>query len=368
MWQGCDAATWLRLLSRNHYAVEPPYWYIAAIVTGISLAHTFGRIMQEAIYGERIRATRVTHPPLFVVGHWRSGTTWLHELLIRDPRHSYASYYQCFEPHHFLLTEEFFQRWLWFLAPDRRPMDNMAAGWSRPQEDEFALCMLGQPSPYLGVAFPKHGMPFPEYLDLVGLSPQALRSWKRAFFGFVQRLTFRDGRRLVLKSPPHSARIPTLLELFPDARFVHIVRDPQVLFPSTVNLWKSLARAHGLQAPRIPDLEEYVFHTGERLYARLEEGRQQVPTGRFHEMRYEDLVRDPLGEMERLYAALDLGDFALARPGINEELQRTRNYETNRYEVSAEQRAEIAHRWGSIIQRYGYGSPLTGSSVPVAAS
>src|SRR5206468_2792426 len=104
--------------------------------------------------------------------------------------------------------------------------------------------------------------------------------WEEAFVWFVKRLTYRDPRRLVLKSPTHSCRIETLRGLFPDARFVHIVRDPYVVFSSTVNLWKSLYSTHGLQRPTFRGLEEHVFATFSYLYERIEEGRKVVPPGR----------------------------------------------------------------------------------------
>ena len=102
----------------------------------------------------------------------------------------------------------------------------------------------------------------------------------------------------MLKSPPHTARIPTLLELFPDARFVHIVRDPRVVFPSTVNLWMSMARNHGLRRPVWPGLEEKVLREFRVIYDRLEEARPLLKPGRFHELRYEELVLDPGGRTE----------------------------------------------------------------------
>jgi hypothetical protein len=257
-------------------------------------------------------------------------------------------------PNHFLLTEEVGKRWLGFLMPSHRPMDNMAAGWERPQEEEFALCMMGQPSPYLTIAFPNHPPQYPEYLDLQGLSPRALASWKKTFLGFLKQLTFKDPRRLVLKSPPHSCRIPVLLELFPNARFVHIVRDPYVVFPSTVNLWKSLYRKHGLQRPTFAGLEEYVLTTFNRLYQRLEEGRKLVDPSRFHELRYEDLIRDPVGQMRLLYEHLGLGGFEEFRPRLESYLARIAGYETNRYELAPEQRAKISRHWGEVIRKYGY--------------
>jgi hypothetical protein len=356
MWEGCDFFGWLRLLARNRFAVDWRYLYIAVIVTLVSFMHLLLRLVQEAWLGRRIAKTPIREAPLFIIGHWRTGTTLLHELLILDPRHTYPNTYECLEPNHFLLTERFFTRWLRFLMPSRRPMDNMAAGWERPQEDEFALCMMGLPSPYLTIAFPNRPPQYPEYLDLEGVPPRALAVWKRGFLRFLQRLTFKDPRRLVLKSPPHTCRIKVLLQLFPEARFVHIVRDPYVLFPSTVHLWRSLHSAHGLQKPTFAGLEEEVFRTFLRLYDRLEEGRKLVAPERFYELRYEDLVRDPVGQVQALYEHLGLGGFEEARPRLEKYVAGLAGYERNRYELTAAARAEIARRWGAVIRRYGYSS------------
>ena len=118
----------------------------------------------------------------------------------------------------------------------------MSMGWDRPQEDEFALCFLGAGSPYEMIAFPNRRPPSgQEFLDLASVSRRELRQWQRTLDTFLRMVTFRNPRRLVLKSPPHTARIKILQEMFPGALFLHIVRDPYVVFPSTVNLWKSLA-------------------------------------------------------------------------------------------------------------------------------
>ena len=219
IWEGCDFFAWARLLLRNHFAVSGRYLYVAVIVTVVSLFHTLLRWLQQAWYGSRLERTPLRHAPLFIVGHWRTGTTLLHELLILDPRHTFPNTYQCLEPNHFLLTEGLVKRYLSFLMPSRRPMDNMAAGWDKPQEDEFALCMMGQPSPYLTIAFPNRPPQDQEAFSLEGLTPRQCQGWKQAFLLFLKRLTFKDPRRLVLKSPTHSCRIRTLLELFPDCAF-----------------------------------------------------------------------------------------------------------------------------------------------------
>jgi hypothetical protein len=236
-------------------------------------------------------------------------------------------------------------------------MDEMEAGWDRPQEDEFALCMLGERSPYLKIAFPNHPSIDDDYFDLENVSPRALESWKRTFVDFLRRVTLMRPKRLILKSPTHSCRIKTLLEIFPDARFVHIVRDPRVVFPSTVHLWKSLWSSHGLQRPNFRDLNEYVYRNFLHLYDRIEAGRALVDRSRFHELHYEDLVVDPMGQMRLLYERLGLGDFERVSPKIEEYLARHSDYRTNKYTLSAEQKDEIETRWGEVIRRYGYHSP-----------
>jgi hypothetical protein len=355
LWEGCDLFAWLRLLARNRFAVHPAYWYIAAIITPVSLTHTVLRYLQEGLLGSRADRTPLAEHPLFIVGHWRTGTTLLHELLILDPRHGYPNTYQCLVPNHFLLTEAVGKRCLGWIMPSRRPMDNMAAGWDRPQEDEFALCMLGQPSPYLSIAFPNRPPQGGEALELEDLPPRQRREWESAFLRYLRRLTYRDPRRLVLKSPTHSFRIPTLRRLFPDARFVHIVRDPYVVFPSTVNLWRTLYQTHGLQRPTYEGLEESVFRTFNRLYERIEEGKKLLSPRRFHEVRYEDLIADPVGRMAELYDRLELGGFEEVRPRLEEYLRSQAGYQTNRYpQLAQELRDEITRRWGEIIGRYGY--------------
>ena len=271
--EGTDAVTWAKILWRNRFAVHPKYWYIAGIVSVVSTVNLVLRWCQNGLHGERVRNTHIDKQPIFVIGHWRTGTTLLHELITQDRQFSYPDFFACFNPNHSLISEQFFKTYAQWMAPQQRPMDNMAAGWDRPQEDEFALCLLGSPSPYVDLAFPNRPSMYPGSLDLSGLSQYELLRWKRTFMRFLQTLTVRDPRQLVLKSPPHTARIPVLLEMFPDARFVHIVRDPYVVFPSTVKMWNSMTRGHCFQVSTGAGVEERVLQQFRVIYDRLEEAR-----------------------------------------------------------------------------------------------
>lgn len=355
IWLGCDLFALLRLFWLGRYSFDLKHLRLLPLCTIFALAHTFLRYVQSGLYGQRIRNTPIVHPPLFILGHWRSGTTLLHELLVLDPRHTCPETYECFDPCHPLITERGMKRYFSWMLPERRIMDNMPVGWDRPQEEEFALAMLGAPSPYLDIAFPNRAPLEPASLDLDELPPRLRTLWKKTFMRFLQTISLRDSRRLVLKSPPHTCRIPTLLELFPEARFVHIVRDPVAVYFSTVNLWKTLFRVQAMQTANFAGIEERVFETFLHMHERLRQTRPLIGPDRFHELRYEELIKDPMSEIRKLYERLELGDFETLRPKLERYLADNARYERNKWQPSEAQVAEITRRWGEVMERYGYG-------------
>jgi len=354
-WHGMRFSAWMRSLARNRFVVSPEKLPTALSITAFSLLNSAAAAIDQFVYSRRVESTELTEPPIFILGHWRAGTTFLHELLIRDPAHTYPTTYQCFAPHHFVLTDAWVTPWTARLLPRRRPMDNMAAGWQRPQEDEFALSNLGVPTPYASMMFPQRGPVHEEYLDLHTLSPASLESWKNQLICFFRRVTFRDPRRIVVKSPPHTARVRTLLKTFPGAKFVHIVRDPYEVFVSTMNLWKSLNEVQRMQSVGEQVwMEEYVLSTHETMYAAYEQDRALLSDAQLYELRYEDLVDNPLEKLCDIYAQLDLGDFSRVAASVEQHLAEVKNYRRNHYELSDEQRNTVRGRWSRYFERYGY--------------
>ena len=327
---------------------------MALIIAMLSGFNSLLHAIQQLFLGRKIDGTVIEEHPIFIIGHWRSGTTLLHELLVLDPRHAYPDTYACFAPNHFLLSRRVLPPLVGFLMPTQRPMDNMPAGWDHPQEDEFALCNMGLPSPYLTQVFPNESPQDPEYLDFQGVPPNDLDRWKRRFVWFLKCLTYQARKRIVLKSPPHTARIRTLVELFPRAKFIHIYRDPFVVFPSTVNLWKRLYEDQGLQLPRYAGLEEHVFETFNRMYAALERDREILGRGQLAEVSYEELVADPIGQVGRIYEELGLGGFEKVLPALESFVAGQKEYKKNRYAMAPELRDQITRRWSRYIEKYGY--------------
>jgi hypothetical protein len=361
-WDGMSIGGWFSLLLRNRFAIAPSCIAMAVLVSIVSVVNFVLWLIEVMLLGWKIQRTKIPEDPIFVIGHWRSGTTLLHEMLVLDRRHTFPDTYACFAPNHFLISGWLMRPCLRFLLPARRPMDNMPAGWDHPQEDEFALCNMGIRSPYLTLAFPNRPPQDQRYLDFRGVPAPSLNRWKGAFLWFLKRLTLRNPKRIVLKSPPHTARIRVLLEMFPKAKFVHIVRDPYVIFPSTVNLWKRLYRDQGLQVPAYEGLDEHVFTTFTRMYEAFERDRDLLGPGQFCEIRYEDLIADPVEQMRLIYDRLALGDFEAALPAIRQYLVGQSDYQTNRYQITPEIRTEITRRWGKFLKEYGYAAEKVGAS------
>lgn len=308
---------------------------------------------QTLWWGRRIAAAQI-RPPLFVLGHWRTGTTLLHELLALDPRHSAPTNYACFAPQHFLLTEGWLGLEMQALLPATRPMDAMRLEYDSPQEEEFALCLLGDYSPYRFLAFPRDAPPCAEWVALETATPSARSAWTNAFLGFLRALTVRDARRLVLKSPVHLFRLERLLELFPTAQFVHIVRDPAETVPSTLAMWRSLLSSQAFETSSEQALQTRVLADFTEAYQRVERARPLFKPGQFVEVRYEELVRQPARTLQALYAKLGLGDFPFSTPAALAYLRAMQNHRPNRRTVSPALAEEIQTNCRAIVERYGY--------------
>lgn len=346
---------WWGLIRGGRFRIHPSR---IGIVIGVSIATPVNVILagiEWLIFRGRLADAELHGPPVFIVGHWRSGTTLLHELMVRDERLSSPSTYQCFAPHHFLVSQWFFRRFAGWLLPGKRPMDNMAAGWDRPQEDEFALLTLGLPSPYRRIAFPNEPPADLKYLDFDGVSKAELGQWLAGLRRFLLKVSTSTGRPLVIKSPTHTGRIAALAREFPDAKFIHITRDPRALFPSTVRLWKGLDEVQALQKPSDEGLQEYVVECFRRMYAAFHRDRKSLPPGRLMDVRYEDLIADPVATLRSIYKTLHLSDFDAVSPVIEEWVQiEHRDYETNQHKLDPRSEAMIGEAWKEYFDRYGY--------------
>lgn len=324
-------------------------------ITLVSLINSCLYLKQQIFFARKLAAAELNGPPIFILGHWRSGTTLLHELLVRDERFSSPSTLHCFVPDHFLASDWFLRKFGSWLLPSKRPMDNMATGWERPQEDEFALLVLGMRSPYRRMAFPNQPPVDMNYLDFRDVSEADINAWLESLRSFLLGVSVATEGSLVIKSPTHTGRVGWLAKAFPDAKFIHISRNPRSLFPSTCRMWRSLDDVQSLQRPKHEGLEDYVIECLQRMYASFHEQRKDIDPSRLIDIRYEDLTDQPVETLRSIYERLRLGDFKTVQPVI-EDWAKTehRDYQTNRHSLPPDQDARICEAWRDYFQTYRY--------------
>ena len=199
--------------------------------------------LQQLIYSQRLQQLQIPDDPVVVIGQWRSGTTYLHQLMGCDPCAPTASNSLTVAPQVALLLKPLLHR---RMTPIR-PIDAVPWGADDPQEDEVGLSRLTMDSHLAGIAFPR------DYLH--HLRRTVLRTtpaYERALVMFCRLTWLHAGfgkHHLLIKNPAHSARVPLLLRLFPRCRFILLKRRPIDAVRSLVLFKQRLASLVGLQAP-----------------------------------------------------------------------------------------------------------------------
>jgi hypothetical protein len=349
---GTTVGDWMRVLFENRFAVGIPYWPRAAFITSNSILNSLIYQVENFRHGGEIAKTSVS-PPLFVLGIWRSGTTHLHNLLAKDNRFAFPTTYQVLYPHTFLTTEPSGSRVMQSVMPATRPMDNVRNGANEPQEDEFALVASGLSFMLGTVVFPRSQRRYEKYLTLRDTSPTELERWKSALMQFLQKLTYKYGRPLILKSPAHTGRVDVLLDMFPTAKFVHIHRDPYVVFQSAVHTWQKVKKYWGLQTGEID--EERVLQDYVDIYDSFFAQRHRLTRENFCEVRFDDLARDPIGQVRLIYDALKLPEFEHVEPALQAYVQSLTGYQRNSFPLLPDAtRQRVASQWHRSFAEWGY--------------
>ena len=309
---------------------------------------------EDLQFGSAIRAARV-EAPVFVLGYWRSGTTHLHHLLALDPRLAYPNHYEVYHPRTFLTGEERFRKSAANLGVAKREQDNLLYGPFTPAEDLFAVSALTMRALYIGLIFPSHSHLYSRYLHFEGEPERHVAEWCNALRSFLQRLTVKyPNRTLVLKSPAHTARIKLLLELFPDARFVHIHRNPFEVFQSFLHAAQVLGQTPQQEIDGI--LANYVA-----AHEPFFRERTLIPPGNYCEIAYDDLTADPIARMQEIYDTLRLPDFAEVEPAMREYVASLAGYQRNGYAALDPSIVEkITTAWRPYFEAWGY--PMTQGS------
>lgn len=352
---GVTYGDWLRMLRVNRFAIHPRYWMRASVITQYSLMNSVIAWQERRRFGEEVE-NQIVQPPLFILGHWRSGTTHLHNLLSLDDRFAFPNAFQVAFPNTFLSTEGGGNyKLLQFFMPRKRPMDNMQLDLTVPWEDEYATCTASATSSYMGPVFPKRLEHYDRYMTFRGVPTEEVARWQASLILLLKKLTFKYRRPLILKSPPHTGRIRLLLEMFPNAKFIHIHRHPIDVFQSTRHQTDVMLRWYELQRFPRDKIDDWIFQRYREMYDAFFEERSLVPAGCFHEVGFDELESNPITTMGSIYDALNLPAFDQIEPKLRDYSAGQAGYRKNVFaELPRALRDRVTIDWQRAFAEWGY--------------
>lgn len=315
-----------------------------------------GRLFEELAYRLRVKKMPLDDAPLFILGHWRSGTTFVHNIFCKDKQFGYTTTYQTVFPNVMFFGRRLFHLLVSAVMPERRPTDNMELGPDLPQEEEFAMSNLVPYSFYHFWYFPRHTREYSDkYLTFRNCPEHEREIYKKEFVRMVKTSLYNTGgKRYLSKNPPHTGHIREILEMFPNARFIYLVRNPYTVFESTRSFFTNVIEPLKLQDITPQEIEDNIISTYTDLYTRYEEQKSLIPEGHLIEVRFEDFEADPLGMTERIYRELSLDGFDSARPAIEAYIGGKKGYRKNAYQYEERTRRIVEENWGYALEQWGY--------------
>ena len=283
---------------------------------------------EKLFRSKRINHTEISSPPIFIIGHYRSGTTFIHKLLSCDQRWAKIKTFDFLFPYYpswlGRIMKPVFQFIINTIKLKNPHFNNYLLDLDDPMEEDMVT--IGTFSPYSafwGELFPKN---FKKILsrELTLSSQDDKKNWQETYLYLLKKITLKnDEKRLLLKNPPNTGRVQHLLELFPDAKFVFIYRNPYRVYYSTLNLWKNLLeKMYALQKITDQERDENIFFHYKFVMEKYLKEKVHIPPGNLIEIKYENLKKNPFLEIQSIYEQLNLGEFDNVKPVLDKLLSK----------------------------------------------
>ena len=311
---------------------------------------------QERKYKKLLADKPMENDPLFILGHWRSGTTFVHNIFAQDKHFGYTTTYQTVFPHYVMALQGFFKPTMGWLMPDKRPTDNMELAPDLPQEEEFAINTSCPFNYYNFWFFPEKMNEYCDrYLTFKAITPKEEQAFKDNFEKLVKiSLWNTNGTQYLSKNPPHTGRLKTMSELFPNARYIFLMRNPYTVFESTRSFYTNTIKPLELHSIPLEQMEQNILRNYMELYRAYKEQKKYVPEGNIYEVKFEDIEQDALGITEKIYHDLNIPGWEEARPAIEKYIGGKKGYKKNKYNYDPRTVELVNQHWGEVLDEWGY--------------
>ncbi|MFI3305041.1 MAG: sulfotransferase [Rikenellaceae bacterium] len=348
-WQTFKEVCRGRIVDKNY---RGKYHLTAIICWLISLLGGIERWKYRRLLADK----KLEKDPVFVLGHWRSGTTYVHNVLSCDKEFGYTSTYQTVFPNVVLFLQPMFKAIMQRVMPDKRPMDNLELKPDLPQEEEFAISGMCPYSYYNFWFFPKDMMEYcDKYLLMNNINDEERRVFGETFVKLVKlSLHNTGGSRYLSKNPPHTGRVKELLKLFPNAKFIFLMRNPYAVYESTKGFFTQTIAPLKLQDRTDEELTREFVEVYRLLYDKFQEDKLLIPEGNLIEIKFEEFETDAMAATERIYRELSLDGFEAARPAMEEYVNGKKGHKKNKYSYPEQTVTTVEKSWGRALKEWGY--------------
>lgn len=336
--------------------IDPAYKGKYRLTKAVCRLLSFLTPIQEHRYQRLLADKPLVHDPVFILGHWRSGTTFMHNVFSCDKHFGYNTTYQTVFPHLIMWGQPFFKKNMSWLMPDHRPTDNMELAVDLPQEEEFAITNMCPYTYYNFWFLPRHIQEYAnKYLLFNEITPEELKAFEEAFMRVIKiSLWNTHGTQFLSKNPPHTGRIKELVKMFPNAKFIYLMRNPYTVFESTRSFFINTIKPLKLQDISDDEIRENILIVYSKLYHKYEEDKHLIPKGNLVEVRFEDYEKDTFDMTKEIYDKLSLPNFEEAKNSILAYIDKKKGYKKNRYKYSPETIKLVESRWIFALDQWGY--------------
>jgi len=313
--------------------------------------------LQSVCFDKKIKNFSLDgYPPLFILGHWRSGTTHLHYLLAKDPKFAFLTNFQTFIFNISFLSKKKVRDLTRFFIPKTRPQDNVVLSPNLPAEEEQPFCTTSSRSGILSFFFPKNLEYFNKYNVFKNITAEEKRAWQDDYMFILKGIAlFNNNKNLLLKNPHNTGRVKELLELFPDAKFIFLHRDPYVVYQSTRHLFNKLVKTQFLQHLDDNELHQFVMHLSRETLQKYVDEKHLIPKGNLIEVAYTDLDENPMAVMRDIYEKLQLPGFEAASVPMKAYLETQHNYRKNKFSsLPKNVQKDIEKELSFFFEEYNY--------------
>lgn len=311
--------------------------------------------LQDKRYEKLLADKPLEHDPVFILGHWRSGTTFVHNVFSCDKHFGYNTTYQTVFPHLMMWGQPFFKKNMSWLMPDKRPTDNMELAVDLPQEEEFALANM-MPYTYYNFWFlPKHQQEYADkYLLFDDISEAELKVFEETFTRLIKISLWNTHGTQFQQEPAAYRACEGTGKDVPNAKFIYLMRNPYTVFESTRSFFTNTIQPLKLQDITPAELEQNILSIYAKLYHKYEADKASIPAGNLIEVKFEDFEADAMGMTEHIYDALSIPGFADARTAIEQYVGGKKGYKKNKYKYDDRTVQLVQDNWGFALKQWNY--------------